>query len=294
MSKQPENNISDIFKSNFEEQAHLDQGWNNPPEFVFEEAMNTINNRKKRKKRTVFFFSLVALAISAILLNQYYFNNRLEKIESKLDKIVTTEQEVLSQTTIDQEITTGQAPTIIANGNTEKTNSAISSSINNLKSEFATKKRAATTTKNTSTIPLVNNSQIKVENKVLANSKHFQKINLLETVETIKSTGLVHEQSQILIAKDPTVVEHELTEVPRRTKLGFRIESNLSTLTMSAPIGNQSISLYDKYYRGLSLHLDYSVNLSKRWEWINSVGFSKIYRVSAGHLRTKNALSRRS
>ena len=85
MSKQPENINFDHFKSQFEEQSNNDLGWNDPPGFVFEDAMAIVNAQKNQENRKNLFVlsSLVLLGlIGGVLL---FSHKKVTLLEEKVN-----------------------------------------------------------------------------------------------------------------------------------------------------------------------------------------------------------------
>ncbi len=83
MSKKEELKISEFFKESFEEQSNTNLGWNNPPDFLFEEAIAQVNGQKTKSNRTKLLI-LASMAVVALLFAMLFSHmSRLDALESE-------------------------------------------------------------------------------------------------------------------------------------------------------------------------------------------------------------------
>ena len=119
MSK-PEKIDLDFFKTQFEEQSHLDLEWNTPPDFIFEDAISTVNTMKSNesKKRTFLYITIGILSL--ILLSLAYSHNKVASLEDKVNLLTTSNS--VSQVTKDADITDNTQSSLTSNSSSTLVN----------------------------------------------------------------------------------------------------------------------------------------------------------------------------
>jgi len=301
MSKQPNKIDLDFFKTEFEEKSQLDHGWNAPPDFIFEDAIEVVNRRKKRKKNSFLYLASFGFILVAVILSQVYANNKVKNLEERIDLLTTT------KTT---------APAIIKNKKntvTETEQLAPVSSVDN--KIVATRKSIPTTSSRMTTRTEVSritsttqptslfNSRISIAQKSIANSTK----NLSIVADNNNSNPI-----QPLLGTTPAVINSKTVLTPSLSSLGpkplsltrkplslqptlekskidkrvlylrFLINRNSSSLKMSGPAPtHQTLTKYDAYYSGYGFQTQISVPLSSRFSITGTAAFNKYHNQSA-------------
>lgn len=296
MSKQLHNNEFDDFKTQFEEQSHLDQGWNSPPDFVFEDAIATVNKKNKKKKnRTIFFLSFFVL-ITALSINQYYSYNKVTILEEKVNSLSNNISSSKSETKVVDELTLTEFKE--SSGIASELSSSEDNNIQNeirpnlRKSGLNTFVSAAAPSKPAITLVPAQNTKeaisVSLKNEAASQEK---------TISANESTATKSIHSYVAQASDLTLLLATPLEIKERTikqansfsnklinhnkrnfALGLMMTRNTSTLQMKGgQTSSQSLTKYDDYYGGYGLQATLSKPLSKRISWNSTIAYDKIH-----------------
>jgi hypothetical protein len=79
--------LFDFIKSKLNAQEQTD--WNTPPDFIFENAIKTVNANKRRRKVAVYKKVGAFAALALILVSFLYMNSKIDNIDSKVDKLTS-------------------------------------------------------------------------------------------------------------------------------------------------------------------------------------------------------------
>lgn len=296
MSNQPKNIKASDFKDRFDQESNNDLGWNNPPDFLFEDAINSINNQNKKKRKSILFILLAGFVLTGVMINQYYFSNRIENLESQVEKISaveSTKSEVSSagtlsadQTIIDTEqvIVAKKAEESVTSKSLakEKTTSIMVGSEKeaDLLDNFSVEKRKSRSALISEKNQLKKQSVITTPRVTESNKEEITLLSAIPTLSFITRASvsilLMDDNSrQIVLDRTPDIKAS--TPVSKlQSRIGLRLERNISTLRMTAPLGTQDLTLYDNYYSGVGVHLDYVLPISSKLELVSSVSYRKI------------------
>ncbi len=281
MSNKSQHKISDIFKSKFDEKSNQDLGWNNPPDFLFEEAISTINNNKERKKKRLIFFISALGLIGAVLLNQLYSAHKLNDLETKINHLVSQKQNDRKTKEIVKSIPTNPSK------NSKKEDNKIESSKDKTISK-AVKNKTSFEGDSPQLISQQNiiAKEIKEEGADFVktrNSKSFTAPNttlsILNPLSSIYGNALLSNQNRAKFDyfKDLADTEAVTSKSALKSKLGLHILNNLSTMKMSGPISvQQALTEYDKYYSGIGIGVDYFIPVTEKISLRNSFAYRRI------------------
>lgn len=306
MGNQPKNIKASDFKDRFDQESNSDLGWNNPPDFLFEDAINSVNNQNKKKRKSMLFFLLAGIILLGIFVNQYYFANRIENLESQVEKISATslKKESTSPVNINvapvseelkvEEVKAEVAIETSVNGYLQKDiiDEDITTSITNISEPEANPlNQSFYETKQSGTVSVSANTKLQrqhIERTSTTNPsdstpKEGVSNSLLSAVSALPSitaagvSSLRLEYNPLLVSLDRVPdVKTIAADSDLTAQLGLRLERNISTLIMTAPLGAQNLTLYDNYYNGIGLQVDYSMPLSSKLDMISSVSYRKI------------------
>jgi outer membrane protein W len=87
MNENSKDKLSDFFRSRLKDPSAEESHWNVPPDSVFEEAIQHVNNTKKKKRRKYLFLLLAFLGITSCGLLVYSGSNYVRKINQKVDTL---------------------------------------------------------------------------------------------------------------------------------------------------------------------------------------------------------------
>ena len=79
--------LFDFIKSKLNAQEQTD--WNTPPDFIFENAIKTVNANKRRRKVAAYKKVGAFAALALILVSFLYMNSKIDNIDSKVDKLTS-------------------------------------------------------------------------------------------------------------------------------------------------------------------------------------------------------------
>ena len=129
MSKNEHSDFNKFFQSKLENAGRAENGWNVPPQFVFDNAMDTLAEKQKKKSRKALWFLLGALFVLSSVAGLYFIQNYVNDIESKVEEM---------QLVID-DLQTKNGKNLTSNQNKEKAVSQLSEEIKNQQEEVKTK-----------------------------------------------------------------------------------------------------------------------------------------------------------
>lgn len=304
MDKQPEN-IFNFFKQKFREESHLDKEWNNPPDFIFEDAINTVNAEKHRRRRRSAFLLLTLGAIVFLSLFQFYSSRKVHELEervSELSQSEKTKETEKANTTISQQQTQfnkksaqdlSQDKSILTNKLTEERE--IRSSTLPFAQTKSTKNKLDHQTNSGS---VLDSSKIPSESFSSQFSSEWitEKVTYSPVVDQPLTTRLQALSAKSINAFDipnrtvssPQVyfaVNDEGAIRSRKNSLVLQLENNFSTIHMKGdlPVG-YTLTEYDKYYRGYGIRAQYSKSLFSRIRLVTSVSYSRIINKSVSEI----------
>ena len=98
MSKLTENNGPDNFKERFDLESNEDLGWNSPPDFIFDDAIASVNsNAKNRNTQTKVFYLLLPISALVLLVYSIYTStNTAQSIDAQNKKVEALENDMAS------------------------------------------------------------------------------------------------------------------------------------------------------------------------------------------------------
>lgn len=296
MNKREEKNITEFFQDQFASDKLDGQGWNNPPDSIFSEALNEIalqNNKKKDRKKVFFVLSSILLLVFTF---GSFFIVKLTKLEKQLD-VITTEQpsapnnfvnsKPLSQKNIPTDTKQILSAPVVSKSKivTAPSVSSVSSSSRQL--EFKNLKRAqnsATPTKNKS----ANIKDDSLEKKSKANNLFAEERGLKRKPIQFKTAALLNPQLKIENLESRSLFDKQIElaqlENPQLEKdnyaqntLSLLIRSNATSLKMLGQLdSNQKLTEYDRLYFGYGLEFAYEIPLARKISLIPSFSFNKL------------------
>jgi len=302
-------NIFDFFRKQYEEKSNQDQGWNTPPDFVFEDAISQVNTKKTKKKRVLVLLLLAGFILSSIVATNLYFSSRINTIEQKVAKLpILSDSELgtVNPESKNKKVNAKRESISSENDPQQKRASeynpakTIKSSNNILLTKNNTRN---TTTKQKRTQPNQSltqatkesaelSSQAKLESYI-SNDPERKKSDLpvVALLPSLVSSSLASGKNE----KEPhrqlplvmLLAEHscDATTVCNNTiGLTLLAKHNYSSLKMQGPGDNsQSLTLYDKYYSGYGTQLNVQIPVKNNVSLLSSISYDK--------LRNKSLLS---
>ncbi|MEZ4948501.1 MAG: hypothetical protein R2784_03785 [Saprospiraceae bacterium] len=295
MNENRQDNFGDFFRSKLNEDSPAENQWNVPPDFVFENAMGTIQREKDKKKRRFLWLILPALLLLGLIGFSVYTIQSVNDLHEKVNTIEANQ----NQATNSQKQTESN---ILTNSSTDN-NSIISDTYqtsSNDKSNFLKSEDKIAQT------PPVNNKSfskktqapfITTENKNAGSSK-IESFDILPTQTNEENT----EESTSALQKNQIetpdflpvrfgllgISEKELegtslsNPVEKTASKGgpffitFYANKNLATIGMKRvpQTMSQNLTRYDQNYGGYGFGTQLSYQASKRWSFGIQAGYN--------------------
>lgn len=313
--KKPLKNIEEHYSEAFDNQGHLDLEWNNPPEFVFEDAMASVNKiNKSKKKRKSFFIilgTLLIIASSALIHTQQRISGLEKEVhglkesalaqennsapigaatqqpQSSSEMMVTMAVESIGDESIEKSQT---SPEKFAKKATQpqaisKTNAndiALSPERNRIENPEKTATEALTAITSSA-------NDVKPVTTEIAGTDPAISENTIDEILPISVTKLnVHssEISALALAERnfdvPQFQKSQIKSAERGLVISLAARQNFSSLAMKGELNNsdQSLSDYDRNYSAYGIRLSAAQQLHNKLSLIGSLGYDKYYNKS--------------
>ena len=306
MSKRPDNINFDHFKSQFEEQSSQNLGWNDPPDFVFDEAIAVVNGQKNLDNKKNLFLLLALLGIGLLIGVLLYSHKKVTTLEHKVD--------LLSVGSLDSDISSHNGDGTLDKGQ------ALDAAVSSDDSKVVDRKEEIVVAEY-STSNLVNNtfankpaitSEISEEPKVINASNAFDQNSATIIRDIQVNETAVSEYSRLSNpTKDnkvnpapiggsdilynlkmldykiypletesrPIELYNDISWAEKAAKNDFTISfaaiRNFTTLSMSEYSGPQVLTAYDDYYSGVGYQVGLSLPVSPKLNWVNAVAYNR-------------------
>lgn len=311
MSKRPENINFDHFKSQFEEQSNHDFGWNDPPDFVFEEAMTVVNRQKSKKNRKNLFIFFTLLLFGVIVGVLLYSHKKVTLLEDKVNLLTLgssssdISNHVLGGSAYDTKslTATDEHSDVAPYENDEIAN--VKESVSNSLAYDLIKESKITTATSVENKLFTNsqNSRFPVKEDFDVESKNMSKVfgTSINQLSKFNSDAKAHNINLRSIAKDfitdieklrlniqSLEIERKAIDLnkeiswietvhKRKAVISFAAIRNLSSLTMNGEFNSpQLLTNYDDFYSGVGYQVALDFPVSSKLRWSNSLAFNRI------------------
>jgi len=317
MSRQPRNKVAQAFKEKFEEASNIDHGWNSPPDFIFEEAIATVNNKKEKKKKRNFFFMLFSSLVLVLIFSQVLSYNKVSTLEDKINSISIKggSQEVdhnqnsisatetaintrpaVAQKAIEDSSTNTTTKQSIITTNSESRLTPSYSALNSASAKTSQTKEKVSSENSISKDQAISSDYTSAQNTSVTVDKPLKENNAIQTLTSVNDERL---SSLALIPSIAlAMIDAKKTALPElRSDLAIDIEKkngleltltlirNNSTFAMNGKFhSEQSLTKYDDFYTGSGIQLGLSLPLGNKLKWINAFSFNKIHNQSEANL----------
>lgn len=295
MSKQLKH-IEEQYSKAFESQSHTDLEWNNPPEFIFEEAIATVNKNKgrqnNRKALILFVFVMVIITSVAILYTQYRINGLEKRVISFKDSATKIE----NQSNPTTENKTIKIPALAQAASKQmkakgkmilKKNDFATLESSDIKSTKLIAPVKEPISSNNNALPIDIKLRSEIQSQSLAtktseslslsqNTIHPLQHKEIAILESSPEGLAIAERKFIIIGLSHTDLENQTDKGASLYKVGVEVKRNFTSMSMEGELNSdQSLINYDNKYAGYGLELSSSRKLVNRLSIIGSIGYDR-------------------
>jgi hypothetical protein len=295
MNENRQDNFGDFFRSKLNEDSPAENQWNVPPDFVFENAMGTIQREKDKKKRRFLWLILPALLLLGLIGFSVYTIQSVNELNQKVSKIEENQQKVThlekktEENNISKSNTESNSTTPTTNKNTDNSNPNIKKSQSQTAQTPPVNNKSFT---NKQQAPFVTNENKKTASSEIASFERSPTQTNEDKTETTTSVLLKNQM------KTPDFLPGSfgLLDIPEKELKGtslnnpvektaikaspffitFYANKNLARIGMKRVPQNmsQTLTRYDQNYGGYGFGTQLSYQASKRWSFGIQAGYN--------------------
>lgn len=285
MKNHSQDDFNKFVKSTLEDNAPAENGWNVAPQFVFDNAMNELDEKRNKKNRSFVFFTLFLLGGFLATSLIFYTSRYIDSVESKVDSLeqtiaeyeddgsiksqkIESSNEIIEAAKQDLDIVNAKSEAII-----EK--QTLSTSLNTKQKSLNTQtiSREAIVENSTNKINVVQDFNLsvpfksKVQNtikkKSIISPIQGKSLIKLESIQAIAFDDFYYLRNVDLNQEISTIDKEDLPSISKWS-LSLLATQNHTCMSMEnvSADPNMTLTEYDKRYAGvgLALNLNYSLN----------------------------------